>query len=963
MARATKAPWIPRAEILRGELDDAVFGVDFEAVVEGKGPRVYSDAKLFEQNTYPTEGLKAIVKVVFDRLANPKEAGAALRLSTGFGGGKTHSLIALLHLARNARKSTYFNELLPAANRPGKVAIAAIDIGKAGLPDFASHDKVTTRSLWCEIAYWLHNRHVPKELVAVDDLEKQPNARQLERIFPEGPVLVLLDEPVKYLAMLSERQKNSVYKFLDTFVSAVRNRPQTVLVITDPGDQPAYQLATAELTKWLAAAKSLGEILGRKDGIIDPVGKQTASVIRRRLFEYVDEKKAPQLVSAEFLAAYKRVTKQHPGRLPAEASTAKYAERIVECYPFHPRLIETLQDRLGGMQMFQRSRGVLRLLAKVLRDLHDRDIRPKLISAGDINWLNPSLRAELLDRMNKASLSAAVTADVERHAGELDGGAEAGPHRRVASALLLESLPDQSSGLSPEDLTLAVLRPDEEGTEPADALKTLTDVAWHTHQTPGGRWRFQYEANVNRMVEERMAKVEPEDARARVRSRAQDFFRGTIFKPANWPLHPHDVRDDAMLQLVVCDSVERAQRVLAFRDDTDPEAPQPRAYRNGIFAVCPTGGQLDEAVQRTRRLMAAELVKRQLQEEKNKPALAQLDFSMDALAKLAKDQIHRALNQLVLSNGSVSSLPEELLVPDEGRALGIVSGQAGLQRYLVEKKLLFTDDEKLDPLLFTTRLLPGATPVIGQQGAYSTQAVKERLYSAPDLRLIPGDRFIKNTILAAVQAGKLVVRTADGSAWDKTGCVSGAPGKRQRTSNRLDLAHLQLDKDTLVALASGSPAAEWLKEDKVEPGGKTKHPPLPPPGEDSAEDWETAVKLAGKKKLRSLRLVTTSVADHAAVVALLPALGAEEIAVSTSISAQQLKGGGSARLAFNGLKLQSPLRVQEMAEKVMRAADGQPTYWSEFALGFGEGRAGMAGALRALSDGAPEGVSIRAEFA
>ncbi|HDQ99572.1 MAG TPA: hypothetical protein ENN51_04720, partial [candidate division WOR-3 bacterium] len=89
MPRIAKLHWIPRPEILRGELDDAVFGVDFEAVVEGKGPEVYSNPKLFAQNTYPTEGLKAIVKEVFGRLANPKDAGAALRLSTGFGGGKT----------------------------------------------------------------------------------------------------------------------------------------------------------------------------------------------------------------------------------------------------------------------------------------------------------------------------------------------------------------------------------------------------------------------------------------------------------------------------------------------------------------------------------------------------------------------------------------------------------------------------------------------------------------------------------------------------------------------------------------------------------------------------------------------------------------------------------------------------------------------------------------------------------
>lgn len=965
MAKSVKkAPWIPRPDILKGEIDDAVFGVDFEAVVEGagKGPVVYSDAKEFEKNTYPTEGLRTLVREVFGRLSNPSEAGAAIRLSTGFGGGKTHSLIALFHLARNITKRTYATDLLPAALRPGKVSVAAIDVGKAGIPDFVDHDGVTTHTIWGEIAYRLHNNRLPKDVASVDDLHKHPNSKQVESIFPSGPALMLLDEPVKYLAALGEQEKNGFLKFIDTLVSAIRQRPQTVLVITDPGPQPAYAQDTAKLAKVLAAANAQAEILGRKDAIIDPIGEETANVIRKRLFDWVDEKKAPQLVSAEYLDAFRRISKQHPGTLPAEATTEKFAEEIVKSYPFHPRLMTTLRDRLGAIERFQRSRGVLRILARVLRELNDREELPKLISAGDIDWQSAGIQAELLDRLGLAPYKAAVSADIADHAGKLDGGADNGVHRRVASALLLESLPDQSTGLSPEELTLAVLRPDEAGPEPGDALQALTDVAWHTHQTPGGRWRFQFQFNVNRVIEDRLGKVAPEDAAVRVQAEAQRFYSGHVFKAAFWPQSPRDVRDDALLQLVVCDSEERAKRVLAYSDDSDEHSPLPRANRNGIFAVCPTTEQYDEAVQRSRRLIAAERVEEELAKSQDKQAQEQLKRVKPDLAKQARNQVRRAMNVLVLTEGRVFHLPEEMLVSEEGSALQSASGQAGLLKFLLDKRFIYKEDDGLDPAFFLKSVLPGTTPVVGLQEVYSTLAVKERIYSTPRLLLVPGDRFVKNSLLRGVEKGSLVLRTADGSCFDKDGCVAGPDGARRRSATFVDLGRIVLDKAYQVTPAGSAAAAEWLKVDERQKGGPGKPPrPKPPEEGNTATDWPTAIALARKKALKLLALKVVAPADYAALVTLLPPLGATDVTVSTSVQAN-LKGGGSASVGFTSLKLQNPIKAHEVAEKIARAADGEPSYESEFALDFGEGRAGMADALKSLSERAPEGTTVRAEF-
>jgi hypothetical protein len=141
----------PRKEVFKGELDDVIYAADFGDLVAGSAPKVYGEAKQFFQNTHPAKELCRVVQVIFQRLANPKEGGATIRLSTGFGGGKTHTLMALWHLGENIANPALGTELLPAAGRPKAVKIMGVDLGKAGVPVFATHGKVKVHSLWGEV--------------------------------------------------------------------------------------------------------------------------------------------------------------------------------------------------------------------------------------------------------------------------------------------------------------------------------------------------------------------------------------------------------------------------------------------------------------------------------------------------------------------------------------------------------------------------------------------------------------------------------------------------------------------------------------------------------------------------------------------------------------------------------------------------------------------------------------------
>src|SRR5439155_21740415 len=189
----------PRREVLEGDLEDAIFAADFGDLIAGdkRTPAVYRDAATFFANTHPAKDLQRITQHVFGRLAK-KESGAAIRLSTGFGGGKTHTLMALWHLANNVGDASLGTELLPKAGRPKKVAVVAIDGSKAGAPIFARHGAVLVKSLQGEVAYQFGAAAAVKKLGKADDVDAQPDEELVASLFPDGPVLLLLDELVMY---------------------------------------------------------------------------------------------------------------------------------------------------------------------------------------------------------------------------------------------------------------------------------------------------------------------------------------------------------------------------------------------------------------------------------------------------------------------------------------------------------------------------------------------------------------------------------------------------------------------------------------------------------------------------------------------------------------------------------------------------------------------------------------------
>lgn len=957
----------PRVDVLQGELDDAIFAASFDKLTRGEGPLIYRDPALFFRNTHPTAALSKLCRDVFGRMASSTDSGAVLRLSTGFGGGKTHALMTLWHLAKTIADPTMGTDLLPPAGRPAAVRVVGIDAEGAGYPVFARHGDQEARSLAAELAFQFGGASALNALGSANATAASPDAATVEALLPNEPVLILLDELVLYMAKLTDQEVGNLVGFLRTLMTVIVGRKHAVLVITDPKDQPADAANAARLEH---LAHVIEQQTGRQATVIEPIGNETAQVIIRRLFDQVDHAAAAK-ASADHFKLYERVAEEHPNLIPAAARSKDYAERIRVCYPLHPRLLETAENRLRVLPDYNLSRGTLRLFARMVRGVWDNPARdPELITAGEIDWSSPRIQTDLLQRLDREKFKAAVGADIEGHATELDGGTW-GTHRRVASALLLESLPlEANSGLDHADLTLAVLRPEDAGTEPSEALDRLSGTCWHLYPMSGSAnaWQFRYEPNILKQIEQRMAQIPRADALDRLRTDVQKSFQGGFAKPLAWPPNAKAVPDRAELQLALCDSEEIARSVVTYSDDT-PGAQSVRTYRNAIMAIAPDANGLEKAIQRIQRLMAAEAIESETpNSEAGKLAREQLKKQRPELIKAARLEAARAFNRLMLADGAALTIDERFIVPPDTSPLQLPSGQDAVRAFIEDRQLIYGAEDSLDPGLFVERVFNGAVPPAEAPEARSTAALQRRFLSAQGLRLVGDPSVIRASILRGVAQGRLVVRQEDGTAFDHEGAIYSSHGVRRRDPGR-KLATLPMDEATLVAEAGSDLAKEWLKlYGASEPQPKPGSLPLPPPppkgaGATTTSDIHIAATLADKRRLLSFRITCLSAADAQKALGAAAPLGAPKITIEADL-AGDMKDGGKLAFRVAEAKVTAAIKPLTMAQTLGNALGEGASIRVVVGLEFGpDGKPDLGAILRTLAMQLPETASIEARFA
>jgi hypothetical protein len=952
----------PRKEILSDELSDALFAADFGQVVDNQGAKVYRDPKQFFQTTHPTIQLKKTTTEIFKILANKQSDGTIFRLSTGFGGGKTHALIALYHLGKNIGNGSLGLELLPAAGRPSEVNVVAIDAAKAGFPEFSS--KNHTHSFHAEMFYKLGGKEALKLLGKNDKYDSSPDTALIEKAFPKGPTLILIDELVVYLAKaMAKNAGGNVLGFLRQLATVVSSRKQAVLVITDPANQVSYMNQAQAVDQLLAsAAQNLGDESNRWSTDRDPIGKESAQVIARRLFERIDSTEA-QRISAEYHKLHERIKEEHPELVENHLFSGDYAKLIVENYPFHPRLVDAAKNRVSLIPEFNQTRGVLRLFGRIIRDIWDAKNDLNLIGEGDINWESDQIQSDLIQRLNRDSFRASIEADVVRHAQELDQGGKTAVHQRVARALLFESLPlDSKSGMDSREITEAVINPDDAGDEAADAMERLAGVCWHLYPREGAEgYQFRYEENVLRKIETLKAQVPQSDAETRVRMEVYKFFHGSYFTLHQWPDSAKQVPNKEALQLALCATPEIGDSVVKYEDDSDPNAPMPRKFRNSILAVSPRANALTDSLEWARKLIAMEQLQKQYKTGKqHQQSREHLEKLRPQLVKGVRVRSVRAFNVLHLPSRSAVTLEEKYQVPDD-EIMRAAVGQENLKTYLKDKQLIFEAGQSLDVDRFVKEILPGTTPTMEDAEVFTAKNVHERFLGAKLDRLIADRSIVRETILKAVHAGKIVVKQSNGDCFDAKGCVEGVPGSRKRTTKTLST--LAVDDSEMITLAGTTAAKTWLAEDSTKKETKSAKPDIVEEGPANAITWDEAIELAGGRNLLDLKLSCNDPTLAQSLSSLAMALNPDRVELEVYTSGK-LNSGGTLVFKVSQIKPSHPMKPLEVATKVFNSAESDQSFMASVILTFGaDGRGHMAGPLKTCQDQADDAISVSANYA
>lgn len=638
---------LPHSDIRDGRLDEAVFAANIWAVRQNNAPTTYLDPEQFFGKTFLTGGLVKVLKKVGKALCGTAEAGdRIISLQTAFGGGKTHTQVAVWHLARNPdvlRKSAacaevreVIGDLIPKG--PCNVAVFTNQTCDA-TQGRKTPEGVQTRTLWGELALQLGGVELYKQIEANDQNRAVPQGLFTDILQKASPCLILLDEMADYcvgamaVTVGQGTLADQTVSFVQQLTEAASQVPGAVIVAT----LPASHLEVASSDKGQEILSRLEKRFGRMSSDLKPVADEEINeVVRRRLFERLGD----PAVHAQVADAFMKLYGAHKNEVPQEASKAAFRDRILAAYPFHPSLIDTFYLRWGSHNDFQRTRGVLRLLASIVGDLWQQRESTKqtqpLIQPCHVRWTIDALRAALT-RLWGATYDSVVAADVigdKANAVALDGerGQEYADERvaqGVASAVLLGSFGGQGerAGFSSKEVRLGMGRPDLNWGYTDGALLALEDKAFYLHNAAAGsqgkRYWFGTKPTLTKLLVQYRGQFSGQDFDAEIIEALHAQTKALKTEPATWRVlvNPQaDLPEQKVLTLLILppDCMWTDEPMLAgiggpkdrILELSQKCGSKDRLYRNTLLFVLANQRGLNRLRKELREVAALEAVKR-----------------------------------------------------------------------------------------------------------------------------------------------------------------------------------------------------------------------------------------------------------------------------------------------------------------------------------------------------------------
>jgi len=593
-------PWhqviTPHKDITQGKFDESVFAADLSDVVADRGPLEYRDASIFFRKTYPTQGLVNLLGAITSRLAGQGKGEAVIQIQTPFGGGKTHSLIALCHLFSGGKGSNS-SEIVNAILKQAKVE----KLPKPRIVTFVgtAAEPIKGKTPWGELAEQLENYALMRDN---DKKRRAPGKDLLHELIGDKPTLILMDEIAAY-AVKGKDFSDQLMTFFQELTETVKVLPRCALVVTLPSSAPYGEEGERALHQ-------LQQIFGRVEAVYTPVeGEEIYEVIRRRLFESPPDAAEARSTADNYWEMYQRLGDD----VPREIREPAYRDKMRKAYPFHPELIDILFERWSTFPTFQRTRGVLRLLAEIIGDLYKREHPAPLIQPSHINLGEPSIRREFLKHIGNEfeGVIAADIAGTNAKAPKIDREmgseyARFGIASGLATATFFGSFSgSEKKGMGVQRLRLALLR---EGIPPAvvgDALRRLEDELWFLHEE-NSFYSFSSQPNLNRVIVEKEEAVKDDQITEETRTRLEKAA-GSELRVTLWPKVSQDVSDTRELKLAVLslDQTRQNSGTTSFVEELLKKCGTPfRTYQNAFLVLAPDSGEAGTLRQQVKRVLA-----------------------------------------------------------------------------------------------------------------------------------------------------------------------------------------------------------------------------------------------------------------------------------------------------------------------------------------------------------------------
>jgi hypothetical protein len=636
--------------------------------------RAYADPRAFFEATFLTVDLLGLLNDVLLALQG-KNVDRVLQLRTPFGGGKSHSLVALLHLVRSRQTLRGLPGVDPLPD-PGTTRIAVLSCADLtpGAPR-KTPEGITLHTLWGELAYRLGGPGLYQQVHAIDEQRSAPGGGLLDALLKDEDgraSLILADEVLVYVekAMAVKTGDSNLGRqtmtFLQQLTESVAGSPKAALVYS-------LQASVAEAIGDEGLLMALDKLVGRVDARRVPVqDRQVKEIIRRRLFKDLGDEEIRRKVARAHAEQWKKWalgtadTKSRQGGVEEEAHALE--QEIFESYPFHPSLIRLMYERWGSLPSYQRTRGALQFLGTAVHVLARQQHGETLIGPGDIPLQDADVRSEFFRQVGeRATWDSILDADVagasarakkiDRRIGEaspvLD---QARIGTRLATAITMYSFgarTDDLRGVSTAELYQAQMRPGVDAPVLDAALSQMSDHLLHLHRS-GQRYRLDTVPSLTRLLEEELNKVKAEDAERKIRERVTEYFGST--SSVVWPDGAAKIHDGQRRTTLVYlglgwgefdEESARQEAMKLLLQGTSAK----RKFQNALAFVLPSKNYGDEAREQARRTQALEALER-----KDRKKLGLSDEQMEEL----RQKLRNARTDL---EGACRSLYTKVLLP------------------------------------------------------------------------------------------------------------------------------------------------------------------------------------------------------------------------------------------------------------------------------------------------------------